>query len=143
MGWVLGPIALIACAYITYYSAVLLSDCYRSPEPVRGKRNYVHLYMDAVRPCLGPGNLALCGKELHDSLCINSCHGHHVRGAQQLAPLEGPRCKLQPRWDDVTGDVWPRQVVLAQLLGLEIGTFVSIVAAIMSFTYFFVVPTCA
>ncbi|CAO2172266.1 unnamed protein product, partial [Urochloa humidicola] len=33
MGWVLGPIALIGCAYITYYTAVLLSDCYRTPDP--------------------------------------------------------------------------------------------------------------
>lgn len=41
MGWVLGPIALIACAYITYYPDVLLFDCYRSPEPVQGKRNYI------------------------------------------------------------------------------------------------------
>lgn len=40
MGWILGHIALIVCAYITYYTAVLLSYCYRSPEPVHGKRNY-------------------------------------------------------------------------------------------------------
>jgi amino acid permease len=51
MGWVLGPIALVVCAYITYYTAVLLCDCYRTPDPVHGKRNYT--YMDVVRSCLG------------------------------------------------------------------------------------------
>jgi amino acid permease len=51
MGWILGPIALIGCAYITYFTAILLTDCYRSPDPVHGKRNYT--YMDAVRSSLG------------------------------------------------------------------------------------------
>lgn len=51
MGWVLGPVALVGCAYITYYTAVLLSDCYRTPDPVHGKRN--RTYMDVVRSCLG------------------------------------------------------------------------------------------
>jgi hypothetical protein len=51
MGWILGPVALVGCAYITYYTSVLLSDCYRTPDPVHGKRNYT--YMGAVRSCLG------------------------------------------------------------------------------------------
>jgi amino acid permease len=59
MGWVLGPIALVVCAYITYYTAVLLCDCYRTPDPVHGKRNYT--YMDVVRSCLGPRDVVVCG----------------------------------------------------------------------------------
>jgi amino acid permease len=51
MGWIIGPLALIGCAYITYFTAVLLTDCYRTPDPVHGKRN--HTYMDVVRSILG------------------------------------------------------------------------------------------
>ncbi|OAY75808.1 Amino acid permease 4 [Ananas comosus] len=51
MGWIIGPLALIACAYVTYYTAILLTDCYRTPDPVHGRRNYT--YMDVVRSCLG------------------------------------------------------------------------------------------
>ncbi|PKA57415.1 Amino acid permease 8 [Apostasia shenzhenica] len=51
MGWIIGPFALIACAVITYFTAILLSDCYRTPDPIHGKRN--HTYMDVVRSCLG------------------------------------------------------------------------------------------
>ena len=33
MGWVLDPIVLMGCTYVTYYTAVILSNCYPSPEP--------------------------------------------------------------------------------------------------------------
>ena len=51
LGWILGLIAIILCAFVTYYTAVLLCDCYRSPDPITGSRNYT--YMDAIRTCLG------------------------------------------------------------------------------------------
>lgn len=51
LGWIIGPLALIACAYVTYYTAILLCDCYRTPDPIHGRRNYT--YMDVVRSCLG------------------------------------------------------------------------------------------
>ncbi|KAL5982929.1 hypothetical protein ACLOJK_017008 [Asimina triloba] len=43
MGWVLGPLALSVFAYVTYYTATLLSDCYRSPDPVKGRRNPTYM----------------------------------------------------------------------------------------------------
>lgn len=51
LGWVGGPVSLLCFAVVTYLSAFLLSDCYRSPDPVTGSRNYT--YMDAVRVNLG------------------------------------------------------------------------------------------
>ncbi|KAF5469312.1 hypothetical protein F2P56_013396 [Juglans regia] len=39
-------------SFITYFStSTLLADCYRSPDPVTGKRNYT--YVDVVRANLG------------------------------------------------------------------------------------------
>ncbi|KAA0052400.1 amino acid permease 6 [Cucumis melo var. makuwa] len=47
LGWVAGPAVLVAFSMITYLTATLLADCYRSPDPVTGKRNYT--YMDVVK----------------------------------------------------------------------------------------------
>lgn len=51
LGWILGPVVLFFFAFITYFTATLLSDCYQLPDPTKGKRN--HTYMDAIRACLG------------------------------------------------------------------------------------------
>lgn len=51
LGWVSGPVAIIVFSIITYFTSTLLADCYRSPDPVSGKRNYT--YMDVVRSHLG------------------------------------------------------------------------------------------
>jgi hypothetical protein len=46
-----GTDVLLLFALVTYYTALLLTDCYRYPDPVSGKRNYT--YMDAVQANLG------------------------------------------------------------------------------------------
>lgn len=51
LGWVAGPAVMFLFSFVTYYTSSLLSDCYRSGDPVSGKRNYN--YMDAVRANLG------------------------------------------------------------------------------------------
>lgn len=50
LGWIAGPFAMLCFALVTYISAFMLSECYRSPHPVNGARNYS--YMDAVRKTL-------------------------------------------------------------------------------------------
>ncbi|CAK9148909.1 unnamed protein product [Ilex paraguariensis] len=51
LGWIAGPVVLPCFAVVTYISASLVSDCYRSPDPVTGTRN--PSYMGAVRVILG------------------------------------------------------------------------------------------
>lgn len=51
LGWVAGPFVMILFSFVIYYTSTLLSCCYRSGDPVSGKRNYT--YMDAVRSNLG------------------------------------------------------------------------------------------
>lgn len=48
LGWIAGPVALVAFSVITWFTSLLLADCYRAPD---GSRNYT--YMDAVRSHLG------------------------------------------------------------------------------------------
>ncbi|KAJ6360598.1 hypothetical protein OIU77_004587 [Salix suchowensis] len=59
LGWILGPFFLLFFAAVTYYIAILLCDCYRTPDPVKGRRNYT--YMDAVRALLGPKHVLISG----------------------------------------------------------------------------------
>ena len=51
MGWVAGPAVLLAFSCITYFTSTLLADCYRTPDPVHGKRNYT--YSAVVKSVLG------------------------------------------------------------------------------------------
>ncbi|XP_049931510.1 amino acid permease 3-like isoform X2 [Nymphaea colorata] len=59
LGWIGGPLVMVIFAFITYISVHLLSDCYRSPDSVTGKRN--RTYMDAVRVNLGKNQIWACG----------------------------------------------------------------------------------
>ncbi|KAK3162636.1 hypothetical protein QOZ80_1BG0091820 [Eleusine coracana subsp. coracana] len=143
MGWVLGPIALVGCAYITYYTSVLLSDCYRSPDPVHGKRNYT--YMDVVRSCLGPRNVVVCGLAQY-SILWGAMVGYTITTATSIMAVVRTDCRHY-RGHNATcsssGTMYMVvfglvEIVLSQFPNLEKLTFISIVAAIMSCTYSFV-----
>lgn len=51
LGWVAGPTVLFLFSFVTYYCSCLLASCYRTGDPVTGKRNYT--YSEAVRANLG------------------------------------------------------------------------------------------
>lgn len=70
LGWILGLIILVGFAAITYYTAILLSDCYRTPDPINGSRNYT--YMDAVRALLGMP-FSFHGRPAPKMLCMCVC----------------------------------------------------------------------
>ena len=57
LGWVAGPTVMLLFSFVTYYTSSLLSACYRSGDPLTGKRNYT--YMDAVRSNLGQSSFDL------------------------------------------------------------------------------------
>lgn len=48
LGWIAGPIALMAFSIITWFTSILLADCYRSSD---GTRNYT--YQSVVKSYLG------------------------------------------------------------------------------------------
>ncbi|KAJ0028131.1 hypothetical protein Pint_35890 [Pistacia integerrima] len=52
LGWILGPLVLVTFAIVTYYTSINFSDCYRTPDPVTGRKN--HTCGDAVRTLLDP-----------------------------------------------------------------------------------------
>jgi len=59
LGWGPGLVAMVVFAAISYYTSTLLAECYRSGDPVAGKRNYT--YTEAVRAILGGAQVKLCG----------------------------------------------------------------------------------
>ena len=59
LGWAAGPAVMLLFALVIYYTSTLLAECYRSGDPVAGKRSYT--YMDAVRASLGGAKVRLCG----------------------------------------------------------------------------------
>ncbi|KAG8501698.1 hypothetical protein CXB51_004698 [Gossypium anomalum] len=59
LGWIAGPAVMLLFSFVTYYTSSLLTDCYRTGDPVSGKRNYT--YTDAVRSILGGYKVKACG----------------------------------------------------------------------------------
>ncbi|GLT84948.1 hypothetical protein SLE2022_031550 [Rubroshorea leprosula] len=59
LGWIAGPAVMFLFSFVTYYTSTLLAACYRTGDPITGRRNYT--YMDAVRSNLGGFKVWLCG----------------------------------------------------------------------------------
>ncbi|XP_020586522.1 amino acid permease 8-like [Phalaenopsis equestris] len=143
MGWVLGPFTLLACASVTYYTANLLSDCYRTPDPVHGKRN--HTYMDVVRSCLGPGNVLLCAIAQY-ALLWGTMVGYIITAATSMMSINRTNCfhnKGHNAACNTSGNLYLIlfgiiELILSQFPNLEKITIISIIAAAMSFAYSFV-----
>ena len=74
MGWIIGPIVLMLFAFVTYYTSLMLADCYRHPNPITGQRNYN--YMAAVKSYLGKS---------FSSNTLIIVHSRHQRGKLTLA----------------------------------------------------------
>ncbi|XP_008802898.1 amino acid permease 8-like [Phoenix dactylifera] len=143
LGWIIGPLALIACAYVTYYTAILLCDCYRAPDPVHGRRNYT--YMDVVRSCLGPRDVFICGLAQY-AMLWGTMIGYTIISAMSIVAVARSNCFHRKGHDAschasgtsymiVFGSV---EIVLSQFPNLEKITLISVVAAIMSFAYLFI-----
>ncbi|CAL9043471.1 unnamed protein product [Musa banksii] len=143
MGWIMGPIALVACAYVTYYTAILLTDCYRTPDPVKGRRNYT--YMDVVRSCLGPRDVFICGVTQYVMLW-GTMIGYTITAATSMMAVVRSNCyhyKGHNASCSSSGTLYMiifgiLEIVLSQFPNLEKITLISVVAAVMSFVYSFI-----
>ncbi|XP_058114660.1 probable amino acid permease 7 isoform X2 [Magnolia sinica] len=140
LGWIAGPVSMLCFAMVTYVSSFLLSDCHRSPDPVTGARNYT--YMDAVRVNLGRKQTWVCGLLQYLSMfgtgiaytittstsmrAIQKSNCYHKRGHQASCSYGDGFYML------LFGGV---QIVFSQIPDFHNMEWLSIVAAIMSFSY--------
>ncbi|CAD6343724.1 unnamed protein product [Miscanthus lutarioriparius] len=109
LGWVIGPVVLLAFSAITWFCSSLLADCYRAPDPVHGKRNYT--YGQAVRAYLGRSSVPTA----------STARGH------------GADCEASNTTNMII--FAGIQILLSQLPNFHKLWWLSIVAAVMSLAY--------
>lgn len=140
LGWIAGSITLVLFSVITMYNSILLTDCYRSPDPVTGTRNYT--YMDAVKSNLGMLQYKLCGVAQYGVLtgitigyttttaismaAINKSNCFHKHGHQA-------DCRVHNNSFMVIFAVI--EIILSQVPNFHKLSPISVIAAIMSFSY--------
>uniref|UniRef100_A0A0E0L9L7 Amino acid transporter transmembrane domain-containing protein n=1 Tax=Oryza punctata TaxID=4537 RepID=A0A0E0L9L7_ORYPU len=123
LGWVAGTATLVVFAVITYYTSVLLADCYRAGgDQVSGKRNYT--YMDAVESYLGGRQVWFCGLCQYVNL-VGTAIGYTITASISAAVFT-------TSYMVVFGFV---QVFFSQLQSLHEVAWLSVLAAVMSFSY--------
>ncbi|GFZ16860.1 amino acid permease 6 [Actinidia rufa] len=138
LGWIAGPIALVIFSLITWFTAVLLADCYR--HPITGRRN--HTYMDVVRANLGGIKIQLCGLAQYTNLFGTSI-GYTITTAISMAAIKRSNCFH--KYGHTAGCHTSNnlfmvifavtEIILSQIPNFNVLSMLSIIAAVMSFTY--------
>ncbi|KAK3425672.1 hypothetical protein EUGRSUZ_F02185 [Eucalyptus grandis] len=142
LGWVMGPVVLAAFSFITYFTSTLLADCYRSPDPITGERNYT--YMDVVKAHLGGRKVQLCGLAQYGNL-VGITIGYTITASISMVAVKKSNC-FHKNGHEVKSvcetSSYPFmiifaciQIVLSQIPDFHKLSWLSIVAAVMSFAY--------
>ncbi|XP_010530203.1 PREDICTED: amino acid permease 5 [Tarenaya hassleriana] len=140
LGWVAGPAVMFLFSLVTYYTSILLSSCYRSGDSVSGKRNYT--YMDAVQANLGGVKVKLCGLVQYLNL-FGTAIGYTIASAISMIAIQRSNCHHRSHGKDpchINGNPYMIAFGVAQIVFSQIPDFdqlwwLSILAAVMSFTY--------
>ncbi|XP_062024778.1 amino acid permease 8-like [Rosa rugosa] len=140
LGWLAGIFILLFCTFTAGYASTLLADCYRFPDPVSGKRNYS--YMEAVKVYLGGTMHKICGWMLYLNLATIGV-GFTITTAKSLVAIQKSSCHRKNGEDSPCmfsniphmvgfGLV---EILLSQLQNFHKLTWLSKLAAVMSFVY--------
>ncbi|KAK4420615.1 putative amino acid permease 7 [Sesamum alatum] len=141
LGWIAGPLTMLAFASVTLTSAFLLCNCYKSPDPHDGfHRN--GSYLDAVQRILGKKSACICGIivginfiKLGIVYTITSSISMRAIQRSNCFHREGRKaaCKYGHTYYMLIFGVI--QVIVSQIPDFRNTEWLSIIAAIMSFTY--------
>ncbi|XP_057769092.1 amino acid permease 3-like [Salvia miltiorrhiza] len=140
LGWIAGPSVMLLFSLVIYYTSTLLADCYRSGDPLFGKRNYT--YMDAVRSNLGGSKVKLCGTIQYLNI-FGVAVGYTIASSISMMAIKRSNCFHKSDGKDpchMSSNPYMIAFGVTQILFSQIPDFdqiwwLSIVAAIMSFTY--------
>ncbi|CAO1948836.1 unnamed protein product [Urochloa humidicola] len=140
LGWVIGPVVLVAFSVITWFCSSLLADCYRAPDPVLGKRNYT--YGQAVRAYLGVSKYRLCSLAQYINL-VGVTIGYTITTAISMGAIKRSNCfhrnghSADCEASNTTNMIIFAgiQILLSQLPNFHKLWWLSIVAAVMSLAY--------
>ncbi|CAH2038425.1 unnamed protein product [Thlaspi arvense] len=140
LGWVAGTVILVIFAIVTYYTSTMLADCYRSPDAVTGTRNYT--YMGVVRAYLGGIKVPLCGLAQYVNL-VGVGIGYTITASISLVAIgkancyhdKGHNAKCSVSNYPYMAGFGMVQIVLSQIPSFHKLSFLSVIAAVMSFSY--------
>ncbi|KAL5205846.1 hypothetical protein ABZP36_034055 [Zizania latifolia] len=140
LGWVAGPAVMLLFAVVIYYTSTLLAECYRTGDLATGKRNYT--YMDAVRANLGGAKVTFCGIIQYANL-VGVAIGYTIASSISMRAIRRADCFHENGHADPCHSSSNPYMILfgaVQILFSQIPDFdqiwwLSIVAAVMSFTY--------
>ncbi|XP_061337573.1 probable amino acid permease 7 [Gastrolobium bilobum] len=144
LGWIAGPVVIIFFAGTTIISTFLLCDCYRFPHPEYGSIRSSS-YMDAVKVYLGELKQKMCGVLVHASL-YGATTAYVITSATSIRAILKSNCYHKEGHQAACeyGDTEYMimfglvQVVMSFIPDFHNMAWVSVVAAIMSFTYSFI-----
>ncbi|XP_057550324.1 amino acid permease 3-like [Amaranthus tricolor] len=140
LGWIAGPAVMFLFSFVIYYTSTLLADCYRSGDPISGKRNYT--YMDAVRSNLGGAKVKFCGIIQYVNL-FGVAIGYTIAASISMMAVKRSNCFHKSGGKNpchMSSNPYMIGFGIAEILFSQIPDFdqiwwLSIVAAVMSFTY--------
>lgn len=140
LGWVAGPTVMLLFSFVTYYTSTLLATCYRAGDPSTGKRSYT--YTDAVRAHLGGFQVKVCGAIQYVNL-FGVAIGYTIASAISMMAVKRSNCfhssggknpcKISSNPYMIAFGVV--EIIFSQIPDFDQIWWLSIVAAIMSFTY--------
>ncbi|XP_062169335.1 probable amino acid permease 7 isoform X1 [Alnus glutinosa] len=144
LGWIAGPLLMIAFAAVTIVSTNLLCDCYRYPDPEHGPRR-IKSYIEAVKLYLGEKSQKACGIIVNESL-YGTGIAYIITSASSIRAIQRSNCYHREGHQAACtyGDTFYMllfgliQIVMSQIPDFHNMEWLSIVAAIMSFTYSFI-----
>ncbi|XP_027341307.1 amino acid permease 4-like [Abrus precatorius] len=140
LGWIAGPAVMILFSLVTFYTSSLLAECYRAGDPNSGKRNYT--YMQAVRSILGGVNVTLCGIFQYLNL-LGIVIGYTIAASISMMAIKRSNCFHKSGGKNPCHMSSNQYMIifgiteffLSQIPDFDQIWWLSIVAAIMSFTY--------
>ncbi|XP_043720273.1 amino acid permease 8-like [Telopea speciosissima] len=140
LGWIAGPAALMIFSFITLYTSILLTDCYRFPDPVYGKRNYT--YREAVRANLGRTMFLVCGIVQYITF-VGLAVGFTITASKSMGAIyrtncyhkrghEAP-CEISDNFFAISFGII--EIVLSQIPNFHKLSWLSSIAAVTPFIY--------
>ncbi|KAM3694828.1 hypothetical protein ACJW31_07G085100 [Castanea mollissima] len=140
LGWIAGIIALLIFSLITLLTCILLTDCYRSPNPITGRRNYN--YMEAVKNNLGGIKYKLCAVSQYSNL-VGISIGYTITAAISMAAVKRSNCfhkngheagchTSNSSYMIILGVI---EIILSQIPNFHELAGLSFIASVMSFAY--------
>ncbi|KAJ4838345.1 Amino acid permease 3 [Turnera subulata] len=140
LGWIAGPAVMFLFSFVTYYTSVLLSSCYRCGDPVTGKRNYT--YTDAVASHLGGMRVKICGFVQYLNL-FGTAVGYTIASSISMMAVKRSSCFHSSGGKNpchMNANPYMIAFGIAEIIFSQIPDFdqlwwLSLVAAVMSITY--------